>query len=422
MFQKTVLNNGLRVITCHMPHTRSVSVVLAVGAGSRYESDKEAGAFHFVEHLLFKGTKNRPDVESISGSIENVGGFINATTDKEITMLICSVTPSHFSLSMEVLFDMVKNPLLDRDELDKERSVILEELALTRDRPDYRVDLLMDKILWPDHPLGRDVGGEEDSVKKLDRDTILRLKESQYNPKNMVLSVAGNVSHGEVLEMTEKNLADWTYGTPLASFPLKEKDCQLDKAAVEYSKTDRGYLSLSWPGLSAVDDDRFALDLLGTVLGGGMTSRLFLELRERKALVYDVYSSVVHLTDCGAITINFASDPARAKDVVGIVLKECEKLQDMNVSKQEIIRAVELSKGRIIMRMENSRSIASWLGMQEILANRLLSLDDVISSYEAVTPGDLRRVAGNLLSRDKCLLAAVGPFETLGTFANFSAW
>ena len=206
MFQQTKLDNGLRIITSSMPHTRSVTLGFMVGGGSRYESDEEAGAFHFIEHLCFKGTPNRPTPREISETIEGVGGVMNASTDREITTYWCKVARPHFDIALDLLVDMVCNPLFDVNELEKERSVILEELAMSNDHPDARAGLLIDETMWPNQALGRDVGGSHESVSKLNRDAMMRFVTHQYVPSNAVVSVAGNVTHEEVVESFHRYL------------------------------------------------------------------------------------------------------------------------------------------------------------------------------------------------------------------------
>ena len=203
MFQRSVLDNQLRVLTSTMVHTRSVSMIFCVGAGSRYESAEMAGLSHFIEHLPFKGTKNWPDAGAVSEAIEGVGGIMNASTDREMTVFWCKVPHTHFRAAFAVLLDMMLNPLLEPDEVEKEREVIQEELRMTMDMPSYRVDLLIDEALWPDQAMGRDVGGTPESVEQITQESIRDYMERQYNPANTVIAVAGNITHDEVVDLLE---------------------------------------------------------------------------------------------------------------------------------------------------------------------------------------------------------------------------
>ena len=248
MFQRTELDNGLPVLTTSMPHTQSVSMAIFVGAGSRYEADEIAGVSHFLEHLLFKGTKNWPTARVISEEIEGVGGVINASTDREMTVYWCKVARPHSRRAMDVLVDMILNPLLDPVEVEKEREVVLEELRMINDYPSNRVDLLIDETMWPAQPMGRDVGGSQESVASLGGQQISDYMHRQYTAKNTVVAVAGNISHDEVVEMLSEALKDWTKQEPLDWYPVKDGQ-QAARVSVEQRKTDQAHLCIGLPAL-----------------------------------------------------------------------------------------------------------------------------------------------------------------------------
>ena len=414
MFQQSRLSNGLRIITSAMPHTRSVTLGFLVGGGSRYESDEEAGAFHFIEHLCFKGTPSRPTPRMVSETIDGVGGLMNATTAREVTTYWCKVARPHFDIAADLLVDMVRNPLFDPVELEKERGVILEELAMTRDHPDSRAGLLIDQTMWPDQPLGRDVGGTEKSVSGLSRDAMMRFVTHQYVPSNAVITVAGNIDHEEVTGLFEQSMGDWAPGTPLDWYPVVNGQTA-PRINVEYRKSEQAHICFGFHGLPAEHPQRYASDLLSAVLGEGMSSRLFLELREERGLAYEAHSSNTHYRDAGALEVYAAVDPKNAGVALETILEELEKLKD-GIPEAELHKARELSKGRLMMRMEDTRSVALWLGSQRLMRSKTLTVDEVVEQLDAITPDDLHRVARETIVPDQLNLAVVGPFKSAARF------
>ena len=415
-YYKSTLRNGLRLVTAPMPHTRSVSVSAYVGAGSRYERPVEAGLSHFVEHLCFKGTEKRPTPREISEVIDGVGGVLNAGTDRELTVFYCKVARPHLELAIDVLVEMLRSPLFAPDEVEKERKVILEELAMVADSPSQQVDILIDEVLWPDQPLGWDVAGNAESVAGITRQMAFDYLHRQYVPNNTVVSVAGNVSPEEVEDLIEKALGDWERGSPQGWFPAVNGQSG-PRSAVRYKKTEQAHLSLAVRGLSNQHPDRYALDLLSVVLGEGMSSRLFLELREHLGLCYDVHSYVSHFLDAGAFSIYAGVDPANAVETVRALLVELDRLRE-GIPADELTKAKELSKGRLLLRMEDTRNVSGWLGGQEILTGRIRTADEVVDILDALTVDHLARVAGELLVTDQLNLAVVGPFRSERRFAS----
>ena len=408
--RKTVTDNGLRILTSRMPHTQSASIVLYVGAGSRYESPVEAGISHFVEHMCFKGTPRYPTSKDISEAIEGVGGVMNASTDRELTAYWCKVPVTHFHEALDVLADMVREPIYDADEIEKERQVILEELAMTYDVPSYRAELLIDEVMWPDQPLGRDVGGTRDSVSGITRDMMLDYMGRQYTPPNLVVSIAGNIHHDDAIEAVESRFLGWAGHSPGNWIPADDGQAS-PSFGMERRKTEQAHLCVAVKGLSSSHPDRYALDLLNAILGEGMSSRLFLELREKRGLVYDVHSTVSHLRDCGTFTVYAGTDPKNARTAVGSILDELDRVKS-GVPEEELHKAREYLKGRLVLRMEDSRSVAAWLGAQELLTNRVRTVKQVLSAVDSVTTDDVRRVANDLLVTEKLSTAIVGPFRS----------
>jgi predicted Zn-dependent peptidase len=398
-----------------MPHTRSASVSIYVGAGSRYETPPEAGLSHFVEHLCFKGTERRPTPREISEVIDSVGGILNASTDRELTVYYCKVALPHLELALDVLVDMLRRPIFAPDEVEKERKVILEELAMVADSPSQQVDVLIDEVLWPDQPLGWDVAGSEKSVRGITREMTLAYLHRQYIPNNAVISVAGNVSHEEVVDLVSRYLGDWERGIPGGWFPAVNSQTA-PRTGVLYKRSEQAHLSLALHGLSSQHPDRYVLDLLSVIFGEGMSSRLFLELRERRGLCYDVHSYVSHFLDTGSFSVYAGVDPGNARETVAALMKELARLRD-GISEEELTKAKELSKGRLLLRMEDTRSVSGWLGGQEILTGRVRTADEVVEILDAIQPADLDRVVSNLLQTDQLNLAVVGPFRSDKKFA-----
>ena len=407
MYQSSVLDNKLRVLTSTMRHTQSISMVICVGAGSRYESDELAGVSHFIEHLPFKGTESWPTARAVSEAIEGVGGVMNASTDREMTVFWCKVARLHYKTAFAVLMDMVLNSRLDPEEVEKEREVIQEELRMTYDQPSYRVDLLIDEAMWPDQAMGRDVGGTLETVADIQQKDIREYMHQQYNPANTVVAVAGNVTHEEVVDMLAETTRDWK---PLESldWELATDNVEGPLVKVERRHSDQTHLCLGVPGLSLTHPDRYAFNLMNTILGDGMSSRLFLNLREEQGLAYDVHSSSSNYRDTGALVVYCGVEPSKTNDAVKTIVKEFQGMHQAP-SEQELNKAREYSKGRLLLRMEDTRAVASWLGAQELLQDSVRTPEEVVESLDAVTPADIARVAKNFLNDDKMRLAVVGP-------------
>ena len=410
MFERSVLDNQLRVLTSTMPHTRSVSIVICVGAGSRYEPEDKAGLSHFLEHLPFKGTKHWPTAQAVSEAIEGVGGVMNASTDREMTAFWCKVPQPPFQTAFSVLLDMLINPLLDPEELEKEREVIQEELRMTNDHPTYKVDLLIDEALWPGQAMGRDVGGTAQSVEALTRDEIQEYMRRQYNPANTVVAVAGNITHQEVIQLLEEATSEWKPVQSLDWEPVNN-DNQGPIVLMDQRRTDQTHICLALPGVSLDDPDRFNLALLNVMLGDGMSSRLFQNLRERQSLTYDVSSSISHFRDCGSVIIYCGVEPKKSRPAIKAVVEELQGMHQ-EAPEEELHKAKEYTKGRLLLRLEDSRAVATWLATQELLQGHVSTPEQAVQRIDDVTAADVARVAQNLFCRENLRLAVVGPHRS----------
>jgi len=407
MYQRSVLDNQLRVLTSTMDHTQSVSMVICVGAGSRYESNELAGVSHFIEHLPFKGTENWPTAREVSEAIEGVGGVMNASTDREMTVFWCKVALPHYKTAFAVLVDMVLNSILDPEEVEKEREVIQEELRMTYDQPSYRVDLLIDEAMWPDQAMGRDVGGTLETVADIQQKDIREYMRQQYNPANTVVAVAGNVTHDEVVDMLAETTKDWKPKESLDWEPATDYvDGKLVK--VDRRRSDQTHICLGVPGMSLSHPDRYSFNLMNTILGDGMSSRLFQNLREERGLAYDVHSSTSNFRDTGSLVVYCGVEPSKTNEAVEAIVQEFRGMHE-TPSEQELNKAREYTKGRLLLRMEDTRAVASWLGAQELLQDSVRTPDEVVELLDAVQPPDISRVANEFLDDNKMRLAVVGP-------------
>ena len=406
-FQKTTLDNGLRVVSRTMPHTLSVAISIFVKVGSRYETDDEAGLSHFIEHMVFKCTERRPDPVDISSAIEGTGGVMNAGAEQELTVFWCKVAQPYFADSLDLLFDMLRNSLYKPEDVEKERRVIQEELAMINDYPTARVDSLIDEMLWPDHPLGRDIGGTKESVEKITREMLLAHMAEYYTPDNTVVSVAGNVSHSEVVALADELSRDWPNGERREPPPFTYVQGE-PQMRMEYRGTEQVHLSIALPGLPLNHPDRYALDLLSVILGEGMSSRLFVELREKRGLAYDVHSGVAHFKDTGAFVISAGVDPSSVYEATPVILEQVADVRDF-LPDAEVDKAKRLVSGRMMLRMEDTRSVSAWMGSQELLLGDVVSVDSVIERVNAVSLSDIRRVASERLVTERLNMAVVGP-------------
>ena len=399
----------MRVVTSEMPHTRSVSIGLYVGVGSRNESDDIAGISHLVEHLVFKGTSKRPAALDISGSVEGVGGVINAGTEQEMTAYWCKLARPYLEMGLDLLVDMLRNSLYDPPEIERERLVVLEEQKMINDSPSYKVDSLLDELLWPEHPLGRDISGTEASISGITRDMLLSHVSQSYTPSNMVLSVAGAVDHDHVVRQMDSLCEGWVAGSP-PHWDTYENEQSEPRFCLEYRGIEQAHLAIGLPGLPLAHPDRYALDLLSVALGEGMSSRLFLEVREKRGLAYDVSSATTYLRDCGAFVVTAGVDPKRVHGAVETILAEVSALRD-GLPEPELDKAKRLSTGRLLMAMEDSRAVASWMGTQEMLTGHVLDVDQVIDQVNDVATDDVFRVSNNLLGGQVLNMALVGPLR-----------
>lgn len=407
------LTGGARLLTAELPDRASVSVVLMLSVGSRFEEDRIGGVSHFVEHLFFKGTPRRPSAKVIAEAIEGVGGVMNASTDKEVTVYWTRVPADRVDLATDVLFDIVTNSQLAPHDVERERMVILEELKMYLDQPQDYVHSLFEQIMWPEHPLGRDIVGTVESVTGTNRDDLVEYIAGHYRLPNLVVGLVGALDAGAAERLVSSRLelrGGSSTGYLPAPGPLERPVVLLHR-----KDTEQAHICLGTRAVSYLDDDRYALDLLNTILGEGMSSRLFLEIRERRGLAYDVHSYSTKHSDGGYFAVYLGVDPSKAEEAVDAVLAELRTIAEQPVPDAELTKAREFTKGRMRLGLEGTNSLASWLCQQELLMDKIRTVDEVIARYEAVTVADVQRVARRVLAQP-LQLAIIGPFASDAPF------
>jgi predicted Zn-dependent peptidase len=411
MFERTALAEGPRVISSRVPGARSVSIAAYVLAGSRLESAAEAGVAHFMEHLTFKGTKAYPTTRAISEAIEGAGGSFNAATDRESTVYWVRVPQREARLGMDVIGELIVRPRLSSDEIQGERSVIIEEIRGYQDDPTEYAQILFQTAMFGDGPLGREICGEEADIRALPDETIRDFWRSTYRPANTVVAVAGDLDHGAAVD-----LAATAFGTgngvvpgfaPAPALPAGQR------VLVGKRSTAQAQLVVGLPALRRDHPDAWALSLLNAVLGDGMSSRLFQSVREELGLAYDISSGLVDYADAGAMEISAGVDPDALDDALAAIMVELARLRDAPIPADELGRAKRYLSGGLELRMDETRHVASWIGGQEALHDRVLTVDEALAEILAVTADDIQRLAAALVVDEGLRLAAVAPARAL---------
>jgi len=407
MFERTTLPDGPRVISARLPGARSVSVAAYVLAGSRSEVDGQVGVAHFLEHLTFKGTSRYPTTRALSVAIEGVGGSFNAATDRESTVYWARVPLREATRAMDVLGELVCRPALSAAEIDRERDVIIEEIRGYLDDPAEYCQILFQEAMFGSGPLGREICGAEADVRDLRPERILEFWSARYRPANTVVSVAGDLAHAEALD-----LAGRAFGRGnghVASFEPSPALPAGERVRLGKRDTAQAQLCVGVPALPRDHPDSWALAILNTVLGDGMSSRLFLSVVDRDALAYDVSSGIVEYADAGALVVSAGVDPERIQRALDAVLTELGRLRSEPVPDDELAKAKAYLSGGLELRMEETRHLASWVGGQEALHDRVLTLDEALAAVATVSATDVHRLATELLRDDALRLAAVAP-------------
>lgn len=411
VFERTELPAGPRVITARMPGARSVSIAAYVLAGSRLETEAEAGVAHFMEHITFKGTAAYPSTRALSEAIEGVGGSFNAATDRESTVYWVRVPQREAVRAMDVVGELIVRPVLADRDIDNERTIIIEEIRSYLDDPSEYCQMLFQGAMFGDGPLGREICGDEAGIRALPTATIRDFWGALYRPANTVLAVAGDLPHDELVA-----LAADAFGTGNGAIPVAAPAPALPagpRSRFGKRSTTQGQLSVGVPALRRDHPDAWTLAVLNAVLGDGMSSRLFLSVREARGLAYDVSSGLIDYADAGALEVSAGVDPAELGPALDAILAELARLRDEPVPDVELEKAKRYLAGGMELRMDDTRHVASWIGGQEALHDRVLDLDEALAAVQGVDAAGIQRMAEDLFHDDRLRLSAVAPARYL---------
>lgn len=407
MHKKKTLDNGLRVVVAPMEGTKTVTVLVMVGTGSKYETKDINGLSHFVEHMFFKGTKKRPNTLAISEALDSVGGVFNAFTGEEYTGYYAKVDASHLDLALDVISDMYLNSKFSAAEIEREKGVIVGEINMYKDMPMRYVWSVFNELLYGDQPAGWDIAGEEKVVRGFNRKNFVKYLESHYTAKNTVVCVAGATKADEVEEKVKKYFVDMRIDGHLGKLATIEKQSS-PAIKLYYKKTDQTHLVFGARAYSRFHKDKYALQLLATILGGNMSSRLFINLRERHGLGYYVHTEADMQSDVGVLVTSTGVDNNKVDQAVKIIAGEYKKIKNKKVSTRELKNVKEYIKGKTLIGLEESDSMANFVCAQELLANEILTAEEIFDRISKVTVDDIQRVAKDIFAPEKLNLAMIG--------------
>ena len=409
MFNKTVLDNGIRVITENLPHSRVVAVGVWIDVGSRDEHDLNSGSAHFVEHMLFKGTSNL-SAQQISREFDVLGGAANAFTSRENTCLHATVLDSNLPKVVDLFTDLLSNSLFADDEIERERQVILQEINMVEDVPDDHIHDLFAALLWGKHPLGKTILGVQEIVAAMDSKKLQDYVSRYYVADRIVIAAAGNVNHDDFASLWQEAFA--TFGNKKNGVQKRSKPAVLPANRKIYSKPlEQVHMLLGTYGLCMVDEARFAYMLLNVLLGGNMSSRLFQEVREKRGLAYSIYSYIASYSDCGYLAIYMGVDRDSVNESITLIDREINKLQDKLVPETELSNAKDFVKSGLFLSMENMEVIMTRIARNEMYFGRYIPLEDVAESIDLVERQDIKKLAGDIFGGHKLTVAGLGPME-----------
>ncbi|MSV36085.1 MAG: insulinase family protein [Bryobacterales bacterium] len=405
---RTVLPNGLRVVSERMEHVRSVSVGVWIGTGSREETPEQSGISHFIEHMLFKGTTNR-SAEQIARSVDSIGGGLDAFTSKELVSYNVKVLDEHLPRAFEIVSDLVRNPRFDAADIAKEKGVILEELKMEVDSPEYLIHEIFSSNFWKGHALGRPILGTAQTIRTFDRDAVEAYYRRYYTPKNILITAAGNLRHNQLVRLATHHFGDLKHrpvaraaGKPKPHAPLVFRN----KGSLE-----QVHLYMGVPSIPMPHKDRFACYILNAILGGGMSSRLFQNIREKQALAYTVYSELTMYRDAGCMMIYAGCSPRSAGKVIDSIVQEMRAIAGPLVTPEELRRAKDHLKGSFMLGLESTSSRMGNLARQELYFKRFFSLDEMLASVENVTAEQVRKLAGEFFDPKQTAVAMLGRLD-----------
>ncbi len=410
MINKTILENKLRIITKKLENTNSVTVLILVGAGSRYERKNINGISHFLEHMFFKGAKKYTNTKEVSGAIDSVGGDFNAFTGKEYAGYYVKVAADKINVALDVLSDMLINSKFDSMEIDKERGVIMEEYNMYQDTPMYQIGWDFEKLVFGDCPMGWDQVGTKDVIMGVTHEQFVDYFNKLYTPENIVIAVAGNVDHDWLVKEVKRLFIFNDFKKSLNYVPFGEykKDSFV---SLKKKKTEQAHLMIGFPGLAENDEKIYVSKLLTVILGGNMSSRMFLSVREEKGLAYYISTTMDEYLDCGTFTTSAGVTVSRIDEAIEAILKEYEKAEKDGVTEKELENAKAYLKGKITLHLENSEEYAHLLGKYELLFGKIRSVEDIEKRIDMVTVEQVNQLAKVIFQKEKLRLAVIGPYE-----------
>lgn len=411
VYRTTVLANGLRVLTVPLHETKAATVLVLCKVGSRYESKNLNGVSHFVEHLMFKGTKRRPNTLSIARLLDGVGAEYNAFTSKDHTGYYVKINHEHFDLALDVVADILHNSKFDPVEIDRERQVIVEEISMYEENPLMYIEDVFERTLFSGHPLGQLIAGPRQVIKQVSRAAIVRFFKTHYYPANMIVVVAGRFDEARILADIERHFGDPSQTKPAPKAKAFKFKPGPPRFGLETKTTEQVQIGLGYPGLSYFDRQLPAFSLLSTILGGNMSSRLFIQIRERRGLAYAIHCSPSVYEDTGSLFIQAGVAKQRVEEAIKAILEELKKVRSAGVTPAELRRAKEYVKGKLILELEDSASVAAWLGKQWLLTGKIERPADKLKKIEAVTRADISALGRRLIRASGLTLALIGPFH-----------
>jgi len=409
-YKKHTLKNGLRIITAPMADTQTATVVVMVGVGSRYEKDNEAGLSHFIEHMFFKGTKKRPTTLDISEELDSIGGEYNAFTWKDKTGYYAKVDSRHLQIALDVVADLYLNSKIDPKEIEKEKGTIMQELNMYEDTPIRDIGDVFEGLLYSKNPLGRHIVGKKKSIASFKRKKFTDYMKNFYVANDTVVCIAGKFNEKKIIFQIKKYFSGMNKGKKpnFEKVVEKQSDPQL---ALKFKKTDQTHFIIGNRAYNEDHDDRFALALLSTILGGNMSSRLFIEVREKRGLAYSVHSFVESYKECGYIATQAGVDHKNLKLSIETILKEYKKIATKKITEKELQKAKEYIKGKSLMGLESSDEVAMFFIDQEIRKRKIMRIKEIFKHIDKVTTSDILRVAGDIFLPEKLNLAIIGPHK-----------
>lgn len=416
MYKKSELANGIKLVLAPLKETKAVTVLVLLPVGSRYESEDVSGVSHFVEHLLFKGTEKRPTSLDITKELDSVGADYNAFTGKDHTGYYIKAAAEEIELAFDILSDMLFHTKFDPAEIEKERGVIIEEINMYDDNPLMSLDILLEETIYGNQSLGWSIAGPKSVIKNVSREKILAYKEKFYHPNNMVLGVSGSFDEARVAELVDKYFNPHQRSANPPTYPAVISDQTAPRAAVKFKDTEQVQLGLAFPAYALGDPKIYPLYLLSVIMGGNMSSRLFLSVREQNSLAYYVKSDTNAYQDVGYFAVNAGLDKSRIHGAIELILAELKKVRDEGITEQELKSAKEFLKGRFVLQLEDSESVVDWYTKQELLLGRIKTPEERIEEIFDVTIEQVSAVAKEILDDQKISLALIGPFKDAEEF------